>query len=815
MIGRNHPLQVRFMLWVTVPLLLSALLAVLYVRKSLPVQGSDIRLPGLAHSVSVLVDAHGVPHITATSDDDAFFALGYVHAQNRMWQMESQRRIGQGRLSEIAGAAFLQSDKYMRTLGLARVARQNLLHLDTNSVRSLQAYAKGVNAWIGEQHVLPIEFQVLGFRPEAWQPEDSLLQIKLMALSLDRNYRLELVYSLWTKLLGAQRTNELRAGYPNSSAVVTQAHAAVPKRDLDRLLTLNARTEDLFRLGGEGAGSNAWVISGQYTSSGKPLLANDPHLKTQLPSVWYLAELQGDRLHVAGATIPGLPLVLTGHNQSIAWGVTALNADTQDVFLERTHIENDNLYEVDGQWMPVQFDRELIQVRAEFPAFLNKPLAPVPWLVRRTRHGPLISDAAGQVDVPMALRWSALNEADISYSAFLAINHARDWTEFRAALEYYTAPTLNFVYADRGGNIGYAAGGEVPLRKSGDGSLPVPGWNSAFEWTGTIPRAELPHSFNPTSGYIVTANNKIHDDSYLYFVSRDWAPGYRADRITSLIAEAIAAGRAFTVQSMVNMQGDSKNSQAAQLLSLFTGVTTLNERQQRAIEYLRQWDLRADESSIAASIYHAWLARFSRSILDEAVDVAEVPPARRDVGRDALSEQLYPMFLNDVVNGNLREWCDIRSTSSVESCRDRALQALDPALEDLERLAGSDMRDWQWGSLHRAHYPHGLFTNVKVLDAIFDRSIAHGGDAYTVAVAGSTYSKDRGYRDTVGPSYRQVIDLADWNASRFISNTGQSGNILSAHYDDFMLLNKELKLAPMTFGKAREGSSMQLLPAGE
>ena len=800
----------RFVLWIVLPAVLLLSLSLLYFRQSLPVEEGDVRLPGLSAAVRITTDVNGVPHISAKSDRDALFALGYVHAQNRMWQMELQRRIGQGRLSEILGKSQLQTDEFMRTLGLHRVARENLGHLDANAIATLEAYCAGVNAWIAQKHVLPVEFQVLGFGPERWQPEDCLLQIKLLAWSLDRNYRLELAFSFLTRSLGIQRASQLRGNYPQASVLVTGQGASY-QNDIARMLALSERTDRSLRLAGEAAGSNAWVISGKYTQSGKPVLANDPHLKTQLPSIWYLAEIQGDALHVAGGTIPGLPLVLTGHNEKIAWGVTALDADTQDVFLERMQVDNDKLYEVDGRWEPVSIENERITIRTEFPQILNEPVAAVNWAARSTRHGPLISDVLGKMDSPMALAWSALKADDLSYSAFLAIDYAQDWSAFRKGLEVYTAPTLNFVYADESGNIGYVAAGEVPVRRSGDGSLPVPAWTSKFDWVGVVPRSQLPYSFNPPSGYIVTANNKIHDDLYPYFISRDWAPGYRADRITRLIADQIEAGRKLAVGDVIRMQGDEKNLQAAQVLPLFLSVTPTTADQRQALEYLRHWDLQSDERSIGASIYHAWLRRFSLSLMEEAGKLDALHGQR---GREPDYERIFPLFLGELAAGRMPEWCDIPDTATVESCTDRAAASLDAALKDLAQIGGRQMDGWQWGEVHSAHYPHSLFTNIRILDQIFDRSIAHGGDAYTVDVASSVLSKEKGFLDESGASYRQVIDTGDWGRSRFINNTGQSGNLFSRHYDDFVRRHQELDLVPMTFGAAGlRGRTLWLLPA--
>ncbi len=525
----------------------------LYLRTSLPKTSGTVNVAGLDGRVEIVRDADGVPHIFATTSDDAYFALGYVHAQDRMWQMEFNRRIGAGRLSEMLGDATLGTDKFMRTLGVYRMAQSAYEALDPSTTAIVDAYAAGVNAWLGEGHTLPVEFTILGVTPEPWQPADSLAWAKLMAYDLGGNFDTELLRVRLLQTLGPERTAQLMPDYPQSGVTILAANELAPAT-ADSLLELDSFMQLNLQLGGIDVGSNNWVVAGSRTDTGLPLLANDPHLGSRIPSIWYLVELQGGPLHVTGATFPGLPGVATGHNDSIAWGVTNLGPDVQDLYMERVNPENLNQYEVDGAWVDMVIVEELITVKGEDE--------PVRWAARSTRHGPLLSDVSGGTTSPVALRWPALDATDTTITAFANAGTATNWEEFTASLRDYVAPSQNFVYADKEGNIGYYAPGRIPVRAEGhDGMTPVPGWDSQYEWQGWIPFEEMPHAYNPAEGYIVTANNKAIPADYPYFVSNEWAPPYRAQRITDMILEMSSGGQTLSLADMATIQGDQTSLQ--------------------------------------------------------------------------------------------------------------------------------------------------------------------------------------------------------------------------------------------------------------
>ena len=553
--------------------------------------------------------------------------------------------------------------------------------------------------------------------------------------------------------------------------------------------------ETAFGLGRRGNGSNNWVIHGSRTDSGLPLLADDPHLGASIPSVWYLAEMQGDKLHAVGATFPGLPAVVIGHNEQIAWGVTNVNPDVQDLFAERINPANPNQVEHNGAWEDMVIVEEEIKVSGQEE--------PVRWAARSTRHGPLISDRQDSTTA-FALRWTALDLDDTTLDAFLGINYAANWEEFREAMRAYVAPSQNFVFADTQGNIGYFAPGRIPIRKQGDGMLPVPGWNDDYGWEGYIPFDELPQALNPAAGYVATANNRVVGDDYPYLISNDWSEPFRAERITELIEQKSSEGETIDLADMQAIQADQTSTQVRRLLPFFQSLAPQDDRQQAALAYLKDWDGVMGRDSIAASIYQAWMVHFERAIFEDDL---------RGSLYDAFADSWNSLFVDDVLSdpASGSAWCDNVHTVPAEGCEETARVALDRALDDLAGRMGQNMANWQWEKIHHTQYPHRPFSEVDMLRRFFHRSIPNGGDRYTVNVAPA----DTGdlYNQTHVPSYRQIVDLADFNRSLFMTTTGQSGNVLSPHYADFIERHRDVEYLPMRFGRDHvEGDVLRLSP---
>lgn len=776
---------------VLVALLLSAWLVL---SLSLPKTRGTTTIAGLDGQVEIVRDAAGIPHIFASTDHDAFFAQGYVHAQDRMFQMEFQRRTGAGRLSEMLGKATLDTDKFLRTVGFYRAARSAFDALNPQSKAALEAYTAGVNAWLAENQMLPLEFVILGVQPEPWTVYDSLVWSKMMMWDLGGNWDSELLRARLFPAVGAKRAAALLPGYPPNAPDIL---AALDDGTASALLRLDDGLQSMLHLGGINAGSNSWVVAGSRTASGKPMLANDPHLGSQIPAIWYLVELQGDKLHVTGASLPGIPGVIIGHNDNIAWGLTNLGPDVQDLYIERLNPDNPNQYEVDGKFVDLTIVEEVIRVKD-----VDEPLQ---YAARSTRHGPLISDVVGSAGQPLALRWTALDPADTTLNAFLGAAYAGTWGQFRAALKDFVAPSQNMVFADSLGNIGYFGPGRMPIRAQGDGSVPVPGWDSKYEWTGYIPFDDLPQSYNPAAGFIVTANNRVVGDDYPYFIANDWAPPYRAQRITELLQQLAGDSDKLTMDDMARIQGDQRSAQARELLPFLQAVQPELPREEQALAQLKAWDGTLAVDSVPATIYQAWFYQIGRVLFEDEL--------RGDL-YEQFAKRKHPVYLATVLGDPRSTWCDNVLSAPREDCAAAAHEALERALDQLEKLAGSNMSNWQWGQLHQTQFPHKPFSEVALLKPLFHRQIANGGDSYTINEAGYPFTTP--FLQNHLASYRQLIDMADPTADRFINTTGQSGNVLSAHYADLIARHQAVEYLSMTFGRAdAKGAVLVLMPRNE
>lgn len=797
MFTQSHHVSSRFLFWVVLPITLVLCLTYGFLLQSLPQVEGVVRLKGLDSPVTIIRDEHGIPHISAATDHDAFFALGYVHAQDRLWQMSYSRRLAQGRLSEIMGRDSLTSDKFMRTLGLVRSAQTDLQSLDEPARQVLTAYANGVNAWIKEENILPIEFYILNTEPELWQPSDSLLLSKHQAFKLGEiNFGFELVMDSLVRELGVTKANEMFPDPNSKTFSVTEAAGLVDKNINQGLLAQSDRLQRGLDSIDKGLGSNAWAVSGQFTESGLPLLGSDPHLGMQIPTMFYLAEIQGERLHVTGSTYPGLPFVVAGHNESIAWGTTNMIADVQDLYMERLNPLNENQYEVDGQWLDMEVREELIYIKSDFPSFLTNPIPPLKWEVRRTKHGPLISDVIGRVERPLALRWNGYDESDKSPQTYLSINFAVDWTSFKSAFEGYVGPATNFIYADRHGDIGLFAGGKIPIRDHSNGRLPVPGWQSIYDWNGYIPLDSVVQILNPEKGYIANSNNKIHSEDYSYMVSHLWADPYRFDSISQTLENHIKTGQKLTIQDFVDLQGNTRSLQVEELLPFLQSLTPETSNQRDAIGKLNEWDGDLSDDSKEAVIYMVWLRHFRKLLIGDDLRGRALYEARADQ-LVSITELRMPKFIKRVINHSKdiqSNWCDRINTDIQETCENLALSSLDEALKEIDRKIGANK---PWGDVLKINYSHKPLTNTQLLDSVFDRSIGKGGDRYSVNSVNWSYAENTGYRVGTTANYRQVIDLNDWFQGGFINDTGQSGNLLSKHYDDNILSFKQLKLWPM------------------
>jgi penicillin amidase len=777
----------------------------LYLRSSLPQTDGRVAVQGISAPVTIARDADGVPLISAANDADAAFGLGFAHAQDRLFQMETMRRYGAGRLAEIFGAQAVGIDRQMRVLGLYRLAEASFARLSPAVRRGFEAYAAGVNAFLATHRgALPPEFQLLRFSPEPWRPADSLVWGKVMDLELTGNYRSELLRARLARDLSPEQLAFLYPQYPKDAPTTLAALA-----DLYRRLPIDPLYAALPPQIGPTYASNNWVVDGAHSASGKPLLANDPHLGFSAPGVWYLARLKMPEREIAGGTAPGVPLVVIGHNDRIAWGFTTTASDVSDLFIEKLDPHDPARYVTPEGSTPFETRPETIAVRGAPPVSLT---------VRSTRHGPVLSDALppGSVETGYVLALSAtfLVEDDRTAEALWAADRADDWEQFRTAMTTFVAPQQNIVFGDTSGAIGFIAPARVPLRKSGNGWLPMPGWTGEYDWTGFIPFAELPQGADPVSGRFVSANNKIVPDSYPYFLSRDWDLPNRAERITALLdAEPTQSPDASAA-----IQADTLSLAAKRLVPLMTRIAPDDAPSREAIARLRAWNFRMEAGEVAPLLFTAWLRAFA-----EAVFVGRLGEAGSDYWN------LHPQVIETVLTRD-PEWCAAPPGSAArnpdptpaahagdpagarnDACGALLEATLDRALAGLRAAYGADMGQWRWGRAHVATFPNAVFSRVPVLRNWIDVAIATDGGFDTVN-RGTTVIRDaeHPYEHRHGAGLRIITDLADPAASRMIAVPGQSGNPLSRHFAD--LLRRWRNFEYLVPGHAAPVASLSLEP---
>ena len=721
----------------------------LWLKLSQPATSGEVRLQALTAPVELSWDANAVPHIFAPSLRDAYRVLGWVHARDRLWQMETQRRIGQGRLAEIVGSAGLGFDRQMRTLGLYRLAEASYGQLDADTRADIDAYAEGVNAFLARPAAaLPIEFQLLHVTPEPWKPADTLVWGRLMALQLSGNFREEAARA---QLIARVPEAVYRDLFPETPRPGPTTLGALDGIDWSRFAA------NLPEPLGPSHASNEWVVDGALTQSGKPLLANDPHLGLSAPILWYLARIVTPEGSLSGVTFPGVPFHMLGHNDRIAWGLTTTGGDVQDLFVEDIDPQDPTQYLTPTGGARFQTRDEIIKVRFGADVHLT---------VRETRHGPVLSDsdpelaaAAGKNKV-VALSFIGLMPNDTTVSAVRGMNRAHDWASFQAALKLWRSPEQNVVYADVDGHIGYTAVGALPLRRKPTDDLPARGANGEADWIGLTEFSQLPQGADPSTHRFINANNQVAPADFPVYVGRRYELPFRAERI----AEMLNAGKGFTADDFARMQLDTKEQDAVLLLPRLLAAKPRTPEGQQALALLRAWDMAMAADRPEPLIYTAWVYRLQRALLEKRLG-AEIS-TQTPMGFD-------PFLIVRLLDG-LAEGDDQTILAS----------SLDDIIAALAKPYGADMKAWKWGTAHPAALQSQLLGAVPVLGGLFDASLPAPGGPETVNRAAIGRHSDVLFPDGHGPGYRGVFDLANLDATRFIIATGQSGNPLSPHFDD-------------------------------
>jgi penicillin amidase len=720
---------------------------------SKPRYKGSLPLRGLSGEVKIITDSWGVPHIYAGTEKDLFFACGYIHAKERMWQMDLNRRSGYGRLSELFGEELLERDKFARVMGLEEAASMDYQQLAFEIKDMLTAYSQGVNAWIdSKKWVWPPEFSLLRYRPESWRPLDSLMIKQVMAMLLSADFPSEAVRSNLIYRVGQEK------------ALQVLEEGIDPPSFETKKVSLSGLMEMLYP-----RQSNNWILSGDRTVSGKPLLANDPHLEIRLPPVWYEMHLHCPSLDVIGVTLPGLPWVIIGHNENIAWGISNSAVDSQDLYIEKFNETQDMYWEKD-RWIPLIRKEEAIQIKGK--------KEPEKLEVLWTARGPVISPHIVESQDPVSLGWTIHRGGRVFEAGYL-LNKAQNWGEFAEALSLFDSPSQNFGYADRNNNIGCYLSGKIPVRSREAALFPFPSWREGGEWEGYLEEEQKPNLYNPDEGLIVAANQNILPEDYPYYVSCDWDAPFRAERIKELLLQK----EKHSVSSFQDIQADIYSQKGKNFYPFIQQITGAQGKMKQALDILKDWDLRMDAGN-APALYATFMNIFPEEIF-----------------KDELQEDFrsFDFFFRRKMAGAIRIlsdpesfWYDNKNTPGIENREDVTRGTLIRAFNRLDWLYGSP-EDWDWLKMNAVRYEHPL---GRLLLFRFFNLGSHpaDGNAFTVKVNYVTPQAT-----SWSASYRQIIDLSDWDNSVCVVSSGQSGHFMSRFYGNQVPLWLKGEYHPMVF----------------
>lgn len=755
-------------------------------RRRLPQVNGRLYLNDPHHAINIYRDRWGIPHIYAQNRHDLYFAQGFVHAQDRLWQMELNRRAAHGTLSAVFSSITLDTDRLSRTLGFSRLAQQNWAALAGGARGDLVAYAKGVNAFLAQTPHLPIEFSLLHHQPDRWQEVDSIAYGRLQMWALTHGAVGEWINAQLLERIGPDMAADLGIVYPADNPVMLPNGIEVNGLRVvaDAVKTAVSPFLGKGSLDGAGRGSNAWVIAPERSATGHALLCNDMHLPVGTPSLWHLQHLHiEDGIHAAGFTLPGMPYLLVGHNAHIAWGATLAYTDCEDLFAEKFHRQHSSRYLCKGKWQTAKIMTENIAVRGKADHMETITL---------THHGPIVSNVLFSAnDLPpsgrseetitrIALSSTAL-WPDVDVDGFGLLNEATEWESFVTAVSHIQSPSLNFLYADIQGNIGHYVSGRVPIRTNGDGQLPNPGWTGTHEWDGIIPFAEMPHARNPAQGFLVSANHRLTNEAYPHHLGHNWRNGYRARRIETVICSQ----EKISVADCCRLHLDFHHAPGLELIAHLRQLKPTHPDAALSLRLLQRWDGWLGPDSVGGAVYQVFLAQLTKRILEPHF---ERPFLHQLLG---LGPHTYLAPVNDFQGQwivSLLNMLNKPETAWLPPKNGRYQlfeQCLIATTKELKERLGPDSHRWQWGKLHQIYFAHAL-SQQPPLDKVFTIGpFPIGGDTNTVAQTGIHPHKPYN-NNAISISTRHIVDLGNLNESLFMYAPGQSGRLGSPHYHDLV-----------------------------
>ena len=754
-------------------------------RSSLPVYNGEIESNQISADVIIYRDSLAIPYIDAKNEDDAAFALGFVHAQERLFTMDLIRRAGEGRLSEIFGSATLPFDEMFRTIGVKRTVDNMLKKTDPKVVKLLQSYSDGVNKYIKDARgKYPAEFDVLGYNPDNWAPEDCLIIGRMMAWELNISWWSDITFTHLIQKFGEEKVKEILPNYPENAPVIVPAEIKKYSVIDNSFIRTDQEFREFMGMSGTHIGSNNWVVDGKMSASGKPIIANDTHLHFSAPDKWFAAVIRSNNWNAGGFTLPGVPAVIIGKNENISWTVTNIMLDDADFYIEKLDSSGKN-YFYNGRWEKLKIYPDTIKVKDTSDVVIK---------IASTDHGPIISGIHPYnilypgnrfKQTVISMNWLGNYYSDEMYS-FYRINRAKNWDEFKEGLSTYNVPGQNFVYADKEGNIGYVFGGRIPLRENNSMSFIYDGTTDKYNWKGFVPQKDLPAFLNPKQDFIATANNKT-EKNFKYHISNVWEPSSRIERIEQLLTEK----KKHSVTDYEKYQMDFVSPYAEKItkyiLNAFKGIEITDKNLQLALELFQKWNYKFNEYSQVPAIYAVFFNHLLKNIYydemehdlyNEFVFVANVP---------------YNSVLK-VLSDSANSWIDNINTPQIETKNDIIRKSLADALTELESNYGKDLKMWQWGKMHQVVFKHPFSGVSSLIDRYIDIGpFEIGGDGTTIfnteypfyeSIKQFPQFKHKEFENILGPSMRYIFDFANPDQFYMILTTGESGNVLSDHYRD-------------------------------
>ena len=754
-------------------------------KTSLPVYNGEIDSNPLSANVVVYRDSMAIPYIVAKNEDDAAFALGYIHAQERLFTMDLIRRAGEGRLSEIFGSSTLPFDEMFRTIGVKKTVDNILKKTDSKVIKLLQSYSGGVNKYIKDaKGKYPVEFDVLGYDPYKWTPEDCLITGRMMAWELNISWWSDITFTHLIQKFGEEKVKEIFPNYPGNAPVIVPSDIKKYTMIDNSFIKTDQEFREFMGMSGTHIGSNNWVVDGKMSVSGKPLIANDTHLHFSAPDKWFAVVIRSNNWNAEGFTLPGIPAIVIGKNENISWTVTNIMLDDADFYIEKLDSTRKN-YLYNGHWNKLKIYPDTIKVKDSSDVVIK---------IASTDHGPIISSIHPYnilypgnkfKQTTISMNWLGNYYSDEMYSFYL-INRAKNWNEFKSALSTYSVPGQNFVYADKEGNIGYAFGGRIPLRENNGMSFIYDGTTDKYNWKGFVPQKDLPTFLNPKQDFIATANNKT-EKNFKYHISNVWEPSSRIERIEQLLT----GKKKHSVDDYEKYQIDFVSPYAEKItkyiLNAFKGIEVTDKNLQLALELFQKWNYKFNEYSQVPAIYavffnyllkNIYYDEMGHDLYNEFVFVANVP---------------YNSVLK-VLSDSTNSWIDDINTPQIETKNDIIRKSLSDALTELESNYGRDLKMWQWGKMHQVVFKHPFSGVSSLIDKFVDIGpFEIGGDGTTIfnteypfyeSIKRFPQFKHKEFENILGPSMRYIFDFAKPDQFYMILTTGESGNVLSDHYRD-------------------------------